>query len=57
MGEIPINSILLIEDIDSIFVQRLGNDESNNGKVSFSGLLNALDGVRSPEHQIICKIV
>ncbi len=37
------NSILLLEDIDCVFHDR--NTNTNNSKVSFSALLNILDGV------------
>lgn len=45
LNNAPMNSIILLEDIDAIFTER----ESVNRiqKVSFSGFLNALDGVRS----------
>jgi len=56
----PANSIILIEDIDSVFVQResmlkkkFGNSDEKNCQVTFSGLLNALDGVRAQEGGII----
>ena len=38
------NSILLLEDIDGLFVERKTND-SNKSMVSFSGILNVLDGI------------
>ena len=41
---LPNNSILLLEDIDSLFVERKAND-SNKSMVSFSGILNVLDGM------------
>jgi len=41
---LPNNSILLLEDIDSLFVERKAND-SNRSMVSFSGILNVLDGL------------
>ena len=47
----PPNSILVLEDVDALF----GKDrEANAGKMSltFSGLLNALDGIGVPESQI-----
>ena len=56
----PPNSIILLEDIDGIFVQResvnYGNDdEEDEGRkhISFSGLINALDGIRSQEGRIL----
>jgi chaperone BCS1 len=47
----PPNSILVLEDVDALF----GKDrEANAGKMSltFSGLLNALDGIGVPDGQI-----
>ena len=44
MSYFPKNSILLLEDIDSLFVERKAND-SNKSLVSFSGILNVLDGM------------
>jgi mitochondrial chaperone BCS1 len=58
----PANSILLLEDIDSIFVGRqsasadvdLFRGAGNNGpSISFSGLLNCLDGVASRQGRIL----
>ena len=45
----PMKSIILLEDIDAIFVERTSvNEQQATGRsVTFSGLLNALDGVRS----------
>jgi len=48
LNNAPSNSIILLEDIDGIFVSRESVSQSHEGRrVSFSGLLNALDGVRS----------
>lgn len=43
---------LILEDMDCIFKERKSNDESRN-MVTFSGLLNALDGIVTPEN-LIC---
>ena len=46
LNSVPARSIILIEDIDAIFVGR----EAAAGtycRVSFSGFLNALDGVKT----------
>lgn len=51
INNIPKNSILLLEDIDSAFKNRKKNDFVSNG-LSFSGLLNALDGVASADECI-----
>ena len=45
MSVVPQRSIVLLEDIDAAF--------SNSSTVSFSGLLNVLDGVASSEERII----
>ena len=45
-------SIILLEDIDAAFVQREKSKDSDNG-VTFSGLLNALDGAASKEGSIV----
>lgn len=37
-------SILLLEDVDAAFVDRTANNQGG-GRLTFSGLLNALDGV------------
>lgn len=52
LGELPVNAILLIEDIDCIFVQRAATDEKGN-RITFSGLLNALDGVAAGEGRLL----
>lgn len=46
LNDSPANSIILLEDIDAVFVGR-ESVGTKRGRVSFSGLLNALDGVRS----------
>lgn len=54
MNQVPLNSIILLEDIDSLFVDRECVTKDGKGKhVTFSGFLNALDGVRSQEGSII----
>ncbi|KAK9368943.1 BCS1 N terminal-domain-containing protein [Lipomyces kononenkoae] len=55
MNHIPERSILLLEDIDAAFNKREQADESGYklSGVTFSGLLNALDGVASSEERII----
>ena len=55
------NTILVLEDIDVLFEARKKNDENKSG-ISFSGLLNSLDGISHVDNQIIfmttnCKIV
>lgn len=48
LGDIPENSIVLLEDIDCTFVER-----DNKKSVSLSTLLNLLDGVNSSEGRIV----
>ncbi|WP_425615961.1 AAA family ATPase [Anatilimnocola sp. NA78] len=50
--ELPVNALLLIEDIDCVFVQREATEDKHN-KVTFSGLLNALDGVAAGEGRLL----
>lgn len=47
----PSRSMLLLEDVDAIFVERTSEDKK--GGVSFSGLLNALDGAAAQEGCIL----
>jgi chaperone BCS1 len=47
----PARSILLIEDIDAAFAQR-DRDDAGRG-ITFSGLLNAIDGVASQEGHLL----
>jgi chaperone BCS1 len=50
LNDAPPDSIILLEDIDGIFVERESVDKESRHRrrrVTFSGLLNALDGVRS----------
>ena len=54
LNDAPRNSIILLEDVDSLFVSRESVNQDRGGQhVSFSGLLNALDGVRSQEGRIL----
>lgn len=53
MNHIPQRSILLLEDIDAAFNSReQTNEQGFQSGVTFSGLLNALDGVASAEECI-----
>lgn len=49
--EIPNNSILVLEDIDCLFQERKKNDENKN-MLTFSSILNSLDGMLS-KHGLI----
>jgi chaperone BCS1 len=55
MSDIPARSIVLIEDVDAAFVQREAvSDGSKKSSVSFSALLNAIDGVGASEGRLLC---
>jgi chaperone BCS1 len=51
LSDVPKNTIVLIEDIDCIYDQREVKDD--DCKVTFSGLLNAIDGVAAGEGRIL----
>jgi chaperone BCS1 len=54
LNQAPSHSIILLEDIDAIFRKREQVGRRGGGRqASFSGLLNALDGVRSQEGRIL----
>jgi len=61
LRRIPDNTILVLEDIDVLFEARKKSDE-NKTSISFSGILNCLDGISHIENQLIfmttnCKMV
>lgn len=50
----PPRSMMLLEDVDAIFVDRTAQkDKGQRGGISFSGLLNALDGAAAQEGCVI----
>jgi chaperone BCS1 len=51
MANVPLHSIVLIEDVDCVFRERKKNDDREN--ITFSGFLNAIDGVMSSEGRIL----
>lgn len=57
LRDAPQNSIIVLEDVDAIFVERTAaakdDNKRGNTSVSFSGLLNALDGVASQEGRLL----
>ncbi|KAK9473200.1 mitochondrial chaperone BCS1 [Dipodascopsis tothii] len=54
MNHVQERSILLLEDVDAAFNKReQSDDQGYHSGVTFSGLLNALDGVASSEERII----
>ena len=55
LSTLPVRSIILLEDVDAIFVNRdAASDQSNC--VTFSGLLNAIDGVTAPEGSVLFMV-
>nr|POE89827.1 mitochondrial chaperone bcs1 [Quercus suber] len=55
LANVPARSIVLLEDADAAFTNRRQRDEDGytGANVTYSGLLNALDGVASAEERII----
>lgn len=51
LSTVPPQSVVLLEDIDAAFVQREAGN--NFSRLTFSGLLNALDGVASTEERLV----
>src|SRR5579872_3118804 len=51
-SRLPVRCIVLMEDIDAAFDERV-RDKDNDSRVTFSGLLNALDGVGSSERLLL----
>ena len=45
ISKIPSGSVLVLEDIDALFTERVHNDATNHSMVSFSAVLNCLDGI------------
>ncbi|XP_050431101.1 mitochondrial chaperone BCS1-like [Adelges cooleyi] len=52
MVSLPTRSLVLMEDVDSMFVDKEGKSVVENSKVTLSGLLNAFDGIGSSEGRI-----
>ena len=48
----PLRSILVLEDVDAVFTHRERKDDGST-RITFSGLLNAFDGVASQEGRIV----
>ncbi|KAI9139094.1 BCS1 N terminal-domain-containing protein [Paraphysoderma sedebokerense] len=54
LTNMPMRSFMLLEDVDAAFNKRTQSDEKGySSSVTFSGLLNALDGVAAAEERII----
>jgi ATP-dependent 26S proteasome regulatory subunit len=52
LRDAPSNAIILLEDVDAVFVERSSSGSDHGTGVTFSGLLNALDGVASQEGRL-----
>ena len=52
LAQVPPNAIVLIEDIDCAFSGRKAGEEKTT-RITFSGLLNAIDGVAAGEGRIL----
>ena len=52
LADVPKNALVLLEDIDCVFAERSGSEDKDN-QVTFSGLLNAIDGVAASEGRIL----
>jgi chaperone BCS1 len=51
MRDAPLRSVIMLEDVDAVFTKRDNTDRGSN--VTFSGLINAIDGVASQEGRIL----
>lgn len=45
IAKMPAGSILVLEDVDALFQERIANDAGNKSAVTFSAILNTLDGI------------
>jgi chaperone BCS1 len=54
MAEVPADSIVVLEDVDAAFQQRDRASDGAAGGITFSGLLNAIDGVAAQEGRLLC---
>jgi AAA+ superfamily predicted ATPase len=48
----PANSLIVMEDVDALFSRDRASANDGKTPLTFSGLLNALDGVCNPEGQV-----
>ena len=51
--QVPVNSLIVIEEIDRMFVNPMKNCEDDEKQVSGAALLNALDGIVGSENRIL----
>ncbi|KAK3843077.1 MAG: BCS1 N terminal-domain-containing protein [Linnemannia gamsii] len=52
VADTPSRCLLLIEDVDAAFIQRASKDAATG--ITFSGLLNSVDGVSAQEGRMLC---
>ncbi len=52
LGDAPDGSLILLEDVDAVFKGR-DKASGNESKLSFNGLLNALDGVTAQQGRLV----
>ncbi|KAF8918497.1 hypothetical protein BGZ58_004849 [Dissophora ornata] len=52
VSDTPSRCLLLIEDVDAAFIQRESKDAATG--ITFSGLLNSVDGVSAQEGRMLC---
>ncbi|KAF9130152.1 hypothetical protein BGW39_003389 [Mortierella sp. 14UC] len=52
VSDTPSRCLLLIEDVDAAFIQRASKDAATG--ITFSGLLNSVDGVSAQEGRMLC---
>lgn len=52
LAQVPMRSMVLLEDVDSAFAHRVKSQDVEN-KLTFSGLLNALDGAASKDGSLV----
>ncbi|KAG0077108.1 hypothetical protein BGZ90_007710 [Linnemannia elongata] len=52
VADTPSRCLLLIEDVDAAFIQRKSKDAATG--ITFSGLLNSVDGVSAQEGRMLC---
>jgi chaperone BCS1 len=51
--DVPPKSIVIIEDIDCVFDEQRNAQKDKDNKLTFSGLLNAIDGVTTADGRIL----
>lgn len=53
LGHASSDMIVVLEDIDCIFQERQKGDDAQGNKLTFSGLLNSLDGIMSGDGRVV----